>query len=121
MQSISSVRIIVDGLDEWPSTEQEEVIEELERMKSSSPGACKILVSSRAVSPISKLLEGKVRMCLADYPEIVNDTIAAFVQSRLESLRQRLDTSIVDELGRKVLEKAQGNTDSSILILLTNS
>ncbi|KAL8822738.1 MAG: hypothetical protein Q9191_006533, partial [Dirinaria sp. TL-2023a] len=107
MMSFESIRVVVDGLDEWPSIEQEEVIHDILKMKGSSPGACKILISSRPVSPISKLLETKPRLRLADYPETVNATIAAFVGSRLDTLRQRFDTSIIDELGAKITQKAK--------------
>lgn len=119
IMSFESIRIVVDGLDEWPSTEQEEVIDDITKMKGSSPGACKVLISSRAISPISKLLETKPRLCLADYPKTVNATIAAFVRSRLDTLRQRFDTSIVDELGAKITQKAKGSTDSSVANRLT--
>ena len=107
----------MDGLDEWPRNEQEEIIEDLMKIKGPSPGVCKILLSSRAVSPISKLLEGKPRICLEDYPEMVNAAIAAFVRPRLDTLRQRFSASIVDELGTKILGKARGKSLATVLNL----
>ncbi len=107
--SLPAIRIVVDGLDECPQNEQDEVIEDLLRIRSPVPGACKVLLSSRKQRNISRLLQAKPTFRLDDNAENVNGTIASFVQPRLQYLRNEFDPEIIDELGRQVLSKANGS------------
>lgn len=106
--SLQNIRIVVDGLDECPPDEQDEVIEDLLRIRGPVPGACKILLSSRKHRTISKFLQSKPTFRLDDKAENVNATIASFVQPRLQYLRNAFSSDIIDELGHQVLAKANG-------------
>ncbi len=77
--SLSSVRVVVDGLDECAISEQEDIIGDLLSIKGSVPGACKILLSCRKVPSISRLLQEKPTLRLDDHAENVKSTISSFV------------------------------------------
>ena len=108
MTSLSSVKIVVDGLDERAPSEQEEIIEDLQRIRGSVPGACKVLLSCRKVPSIFRLLQDKPTLRLDDHAESVNATIYSFVHQGLRSLRQAFDAAIIDELESQILAKANG-------------
>ena len=101
---------MVDGLDECDPSEQDEIIEDLLRIKGPVSEACKILLSSRKLPSISKLLQAKPTLRLDDHAESVNSTISSFVHKRLGSLRQNFDSDIVDELESQVIAKANGRS-----------
>lgn len=104
----SAVRIVVDDLDECATSEQEEVIEDLQKIKGSIPGAFKVLLSSRKVPSIFRLLQDKPTLRLDDHAESVNATISSFVHQELGSLRQMFDSAIIDELEGQIIAKANG-------------
>lgn len=108
ISSLSQVRIIVDGLDECAQNEHGEIIEDLLKIKGPTAGACKVLISSRKFTSISKLLRTKAVVRLDDYPDHVNVAISSFVHARLCDLHLRFNTDIVEELGRQIIAKANG-------------
>lgn len=118
--SLQNIRIVVDGLDECPQDEQDEVIEDLLRIRGPVPGACKVLLSSRKHRNISKLLQSQPTFRLDDNAENINATIASFVQPRLQYLRQAFSSEIIDELGRQLLAKANGCSFLTFLWLHSN-
>ena len=102
------MKIVVDGLDERATSEQEEIIEDLQRIKGSVPGAYKVLLSCRKVPSIFRLLQDKPTLRLDDHKESVNATISSFVHKGLRSLRQAFDSDIIDELEGQIIAKANG-------------
>ena len=108
--SFTAVRIVVDGLDECPQSDQDEIIQDLLSIKGVTPGACKVLLSSRKLSSISRFLEARPTIRLDDNAGNVNSTISSFVHSQLELLRQKFDPIMIDELGRQILAKANGES-----------
>ena len=78
------IRLVVDGLDEWSPIDQEDLVKDLFRIRGPSPGACKILFSSRKTN------------------------IASFVQERLTRLRHTFASEIIDELEGEILKRADG-------------
>ena len=108
LSSLSSVRIVVDGLDECASSEQEGIIDDLLRIKGPVPGACKILLSCRKLPSIFRLLQGKPTLRLDDHTASVDSTISSFVHRRLGFLRQKFESHIIDELEGQIIAKANG-------------
>ena len=104
------MRVVVDGLDEIPKNFQEEVLKDLLKLKGSSVGAYKLLLSSQCISTITQMLGNKPQIRLEDCSESVDATIANFVKPKMEDLRQRFDSLIVEELESKILQKAQGES-----------
>lgn len=111
--SVSSLRIIVDGLDECLQEDQDEIIQDLLRIKGPVSGACKILLSSRKHRSISRWLHSKPTIRLDDNTDNVNSTISSFIYPRLQSLRDHFSPAIVDGLGDLLLAKANGCLFSS--------
>ena len=109
--SLSSVRILVDGLDEWPQSDQEEVIDDLLRIKGTKPGVCKLLISSRKLPTISKLLEAKQTLRLDDNAENVQAAIAAFIHRELAPLREQFRSNMIDHLEARIMSKANGRLE----------
>ena len=108
--SLASVRIVFDGIDECPQADQDEVMDDILRIRGSPPGSCKILFSSRRVATLSRQLQAKPALRLEDHTESVHSMIAHFVRSRLESLRERFSANLIDELECQLLAKAKGKT-----------
>lgn len=106
--SLASVRIIVDGLDEWPEDDQKMVIDDLLKIKGPSPGACKVLLSSRNVRSISKPLQSKPFFRLEDSAASISSAITRLIDQGLEGLRERFSAGLVDEVGHQLSAKANG-------------
>ena len=101
------VRIIIDGLDEVPQSEQEEIIGEVLRIKGSDSGACKVLFASRRSIPISQMLQDKASINLGESFEHINNQISSFIRSRLSPLC--LAPHFSDEIEHRVVTGAQGD------------
>ena len=99
---------MVDGLDECATSEQEEIIGDLLRIKGSVAGACKTLLSCRKLPSISRLLQDKPTLRLDHHAESVNATISSFVHQQLRSLHQKFDDGLIDELEGQITAKANG-------------
>ena len=103
-----SIHIVVDGLDEWTSVEQETVVTNLINMKKACQGSCSILVSSRVTSSITKLLQQHPTVCLDQFPEMAQIAIASHVHKFLDSHGQRFSTQTINRLEEEILSKARG-------------
>ena len=108
--SLSSVRIVVDGLDERSQSDYEEVMEDLLRIRGLIPGACKLLVSSRYLQPISRLLKRKPTFELDCHFDHVNRCISNYVHERLQTLHQDFSHELIDDLGRQIVDKSRGKS-----------
>ena len=106
--SLPSLRIVIDGLDECLQDDQDEIMQDLLRIKGSTPGACKLLLSSRKHRIISKWLHLKPTIRLDNNTAHINSTISSFIHPRLQTIRDRFDPAIVDHLENLLLEKANG-------------
>lgn len=113
ISSLPSLRIVVDGIDECLQEDQDEIIQDLLRIKGPAPGACKLCISSRKHRSISRWLHSKPTIRLDDNTDNVNSTISSFIHPRLQSLRHHFSPAIVDGLGNRLLEKANGCTSSA--------
>ena len=110
ISSLPSLRIVVDGLDECLQDDQDEIMEDLLRIKGPAPGACKLCISSRKHRSISRWLHSKPTIRLDDNTDNVKSTISSYIRPRLRSLRDNFSPAIVDSLGNRLLEKANGCT-----------
>lgn len=110
ISSLPCVRIIVDGLDECPQIDHDEAIEDLLRIRGPSPGACKVLVSSRDIPSISRKIREKATVRLDDYAENVNLTISSYVNSRLSILHRDFSADLINDLGHQIITKAKGQS-----------
>ncbi|KAI1734594.1 hypothetical protein F4680DRAFT_336723 [Xylaria scruposa] len=92
LHGIPTCRIVVDGLDECDSKEQKYIVEDLLQLVSakSSNFNCKLLLSSRDVPEISRVMRKNRRdfgvISLSNESNSLNHTIQVFVESRLKDL-----------------------------------
>jgi hypothetical protein len=106
---IPSIRVILDGVDEYPASDQTAILTELLSLSKSSGGTCKILISSRISVQIKKVLSSKPTISLRDYHEEVQRDIHAYVCERLRALRGRFSDRLIDTVETKVMERADGS------------
>ena len=108
ISSSPALRVVVDGLDECLQDDQDEIIQDLLKIRGPTPGACKVLISSRKHRSISRWLHSKPAIRLDDSIDNINSTIASFIHPRLQSLRDHFSPVIVDDLENLLLAKANG-------------
>ena len=106
--SLPSLRIIVDGLDECLPDDQDEILQDLLKIRGPVAGSCKLLLSSRKHRSISRWLHSLPTIRLDDNTGNVNSTISSFISPRLQSLRGLFSRTIVDDLEDQLLAKANG-------------
>ena len=106
----SLVRVIVDGLDECSQSDHEEIIDDLLRIRGPAPGTCKVLLSSRKILSISKILQDNTTIGMDDHRAQVDGTISSFVDSRLRSMHEDFSRNLLDDLGRQIIVKANGKS-----------
>jgi hypothetical protein len=120
LQSLGSVRLVIDGIDEWDEREQKETLQDLMQLLSTDPSLCmcKILLASRDTLEISRSLRKKkatVSISLSDGDEdtAIGRSIEHFVDSKLLDLPDHfddldLDASVLAQVKRTLLEKSNG-------------
>ena len=107
--SSKPIRLVVDGLDEWPEIDQEDLVTGLLRIRETSPAECKILFSSRGTVYMHRLLHYRSsNFRLHRYSENINSDIAAFVHQSLNRLRQTFEPELIDELEGLILRTVNG-------------
>jgi hypothetical protein len=74
-------------------------------LSTESPTACKILISSRDIPSISRLLANRTTLSLSEEPEAVNQAIRTYVQDQLLELRDKLDDIEVDVRTMQMIEQ----------------
>ena len=107
--SLPYVRILIDGIDEFPLPDQEELLDELHRLEETMPKSCKLLYSSRKTPLRQKRLDSKPTICLEDHAEHVKSAITSFVESQLGKLRLDFEPRVIESLRQKVVKKANGS------------
>lgn len=117
--SIPSVRIVIDGLDEFERKDQNQILNDVLPFASPSDigAVCKVLISSRDIYPISKHLSKRSTISLNKERAFINAAIQSFVQHSFVDIRQKLDdmnvdSSITSEVERDLIEKADGELTS---------
>ncbi|ORY00158.1 hypothetical protein BCR34DRAFT_606363 [Clohesyomyces aquaticus] len=119
LQSVGSARLVIDGLDEWNPKEQSLILEDVLTFIStnSSSHICKILISSRDVPTISRILTRVTRktsyISLNDEGTSIERAIGHFIEKRLsdhEDNLKELDPSaeLSSQLRCMLIEKANG-------------
>ncbi|KAH0541368.1 hypothetical protein FGG08_004132 [Glutinoglossum americanum] len=116
--SIPSVRIVIDGLDEFGQEDQNGILNDLIPLASASDTGpvCKVLISSRDISPINKRLSKRSTISLSGKERAsVDAAIQSFVQHSLIDIRRNLKDMNADdditEVERDLIKKADGRYD----------
>ena len=106
--SLPYVRIIIDGIDECSLPDQDGILDDLHELEQIIPRSCKILFSARKTSLIMKRFHSKPTIRLEDHAEDMKDTITTLVESRLGRLRRDFEPETVEDLRRKIVDRANG-------------
>jgi hypothetical protein len=116
LATLSSIRIIVDGLDEYPESDQRIILTELIGFSKLPGSQCKILFSNREGTQINKSLTGKPTISLRDQADVDRD-IEIYIHANLEHLRGGpLDNNnLIDWIEHTMVEKAKGKFNTSHL------
>lgn len=111
---LETTYIILDGLDECESSHQKQILTELSNLvladstaKLNSP-KLKILVCSRDTKEIARKLNKVPQISLTSEDQHVSRDIASFTENSLAELKDRFNASVVEEIQRTVVRKAEG-------------
>lgn len=108
LATIQSVRIVVDGLDECQEKNQKLALQELMSICTSTDRQCKLLISSRDVMHMKKVLGRSPCISLQGRKAEVNHDIGLFVHDHLTRLQGNLNQDFIKEIEKSVVEKADG-------------
>ncbi|KAH0560093.1 hypothetical protein GP486_003386 [Trichoglossum hirsutum] len=120
LSGIPSVRIIIDGLDEFDHKAQSQILNDVIPFASASNGAvCKILVASRDITPIARHLSKRSTISLNRERVAVSAAMRSFVQHSLIDIRRNLSGMNVDnnitEIEHDLIDKADGGSTLMLL------
>ncbi|TVY25509.1 Vegetative incompatibility protein HET-E-1 [Lachnellula hyalina] len=108
VQAIPSIRIIVDGLDEYPLSDQRTILNELLSLSKLPGGQCRILFSNRESENINRRLNGKPTISLRDENVDLKKDIGLYVHAELDSFRGDFGNDLIDRIERQIVAKADG-------------
>lgn len=124
LQGLGSVRLIVDGIDEWTERDQTELLKELSQMISTDQSShiCKIMIASRETMVTSRRKKDKssrtISLSKGDESLAVTRSIVNFVNDKLSDLPDHCDeldpdSSIMAHVKKTLIEKSHGQSCST--------
>ena len=122
---LDNVRIIVDGLDELENREHKPVLQELISLTTTSNlGNCKLLLSSREVQTITRLLSKRPTLRLSEERKFIAQAIHAYVHHIFSDLQDRFHELFVaeetlNEIEDKIVERSEGMFLYARLVLVS--
>lgn len=123
-ESLGSIRLVVDGIDEWSTQEQKVVVDDIFQLSSFLTFNCKVLISSRDVPIISRSLRRKSKgiasVSLSDEEHSIHQAIEGLIEKRLAENRDYLDEldpggTILPDIRRMLAEKSNGENGFSLI------
>jgi hypothetical protein len=123
LSSIPSVRIIIDGLDEFEQKDQSQILNDLVHFASTqnSNAICKILFASRDIPTIARHLSKRITVSLNEERESITQGIRSYVSHKLREIRVNFGAMIGDEVIARIecdlIEKAEGKPTPRILVV----
>ena len=109
LEFLERIFLVLDGLDEFEGPDQKQVIHEIANLASDPyQQNLKVLVCSRETREIIRKIGRNVQISLGDEDQFVSRDIATFTRNSLSELRDRFDDDVVEAVGDKVVQKADG-------------
>lgn len=119
LESLGTTFLILDGLDEYDMSAQEQIIEEFARLlkpclnheDDEPPSNAKLLICSRETTSILrcvKKLSSLLVVNLTEEHHNISQDIAKFTKAKLPVLHDRFSEAVIDEVGGVITEKADG-------------
>lgn len=110
--SSSSIRLIIDGLDEWDEKDQGKVLSSLFPIaRTEASCICKVMLVSRETPTIERLLRKKPTIDLGKEQGSVNSSIRRFVEVSMIDVREKFEEHeehLIDKIMCRIVEKAGG-------------
>jgi hypothetical protein len=122
IETVPATRIIIDGLDECGTADQETILNELLLLMNRSGDRCKLLISSRENARIQRLLGKKPTIFLSEQDQrtSIDIDIRLHVHEKLMALQERFDPAVIDEVEQFVVNKATGKHGGCLKVDLIN-
>jgi hypothetical protein len=127
LQGLGSVRLVVDGVDEWLSRDQKDLLKDLSQIISTDQSShiCKIMIASRETIDLSWSLRKKDKSSMTislsndDEGLAVTRSIANFINNKLSDLPDHFveldpDASIMVHVKKTLLEKSHGKSNPAV-------
>lgn len=123
LQGLGSVRVIIDGIDDWTARDQKEILKDISQIISTDQPShiCKVMIASRETMDISRSLrkdKSATMISLSDDEEglAITRSIADFVDSKLSDLPDHIneldpEASILSYIREILLRKSRGEDD----------
>lgn len=113
LQSVQQVRIVIDGLDELDEKDHSNVLKLLLTFITMTGADVKMLVASRDVKHISKMLRRYTTLKLNDERQAIEAAIKSYVHFDIADLRTRfghtyMGQTVVGEVEDRLVEKSDG-------------
>jgi hypothetical protein len=118
---VGTSRLVIDGIDEWDSKEQQATLDDLLPLATdkTSKYICKILISSRDMPTISRMMRPKKKatmvLSLGEEHTFIDQSIQSFIAKKLDDYRGTVkdldpDGSTLAEVRKLLVEKSNGKT-----------
>lgn len=102
-------RIVLDGLDECAIEDQKKTLKDILAVVQDKSLDCRVLISSREVPGISRVLSQKAKISLSEENKSINMAIEYFIKDKLSDLQQlQQQNELIESLKNTMNEKAQG-------------
>lgn len=109
LSTVNSIRIIIDGLDEYPESDQRVILAEFIALSKPSGVQCKVLFFNRDEgSQIRKVLASKPTIDLKGQFLNVSKDIEAYVKYNLKEFRYSYPDALIDNIEKHLVKKAAG-------------
>jgi hypothetical protein len=119
LESLGTTFLILDGLDEYDMSVQEQIIEEFARLlkpclnheDDEPPSNAKLLICSRETTSILRCVKKLSNLLVVNLTEEhhnISQDIAKFTKAKLPVLHDRFSEAVIDEVGGVITEKADG-------------
>ena len=112
LPTLGSTRIILDGIDQYDDSTQKETLKILQdvliEVQKQHQCSCKLLVSSRDLSKIDKLIPKRTRISLEDRPKEATDIYIHGLVDELKNEFDDFEDHVFENVTHKLTEKAKG-------------
>jgi hypothetical protein len=116
---VGTSRLVIDGIDEWDSKEQQVVLDEILPLATdkTSTHVCKIFISSRDMPTISRMMRLKKKasmvFSLGEEHTFIDQSIQSFISKKMDDYRSSVqdldpDGSTLAEVRKLLVEKSNG-------------
>jgi hypothetical protein len=108
LRTISSARIVIDGLDQYPQPEQILILKELDSLTDIGGNHCRILILGRESMLMNRFLRGASKISIRDELDHVQADIQAYVRDSFEATQTSWGAHVISEAAEHIIAKSNG-------------